>query len=59
MKNIESTQLLKQAKDLGLLDSERTLTCPLCQAIFPGEYQNCPKCIVSKSIQNIQIDFEI
>ena len=62
MTNMESrqlTQLIKQAKDLGLFDSEWTLTCPLCHAIFPGDYQNCPKCSVSKSFQNIQIDFEI
>jgi len=62
MTNMESVQLMKlinQAKDLGLLDSGWTLTCPSCHAIFPGEYQKCPKCSVSESFQNIQIDFEI
>ena len=54
-----STQLLQQAKELGLLGDDWTLTCFNCNAVFPGEYGNCPKCSVDESFKEIQIDFEI
>jgi len=54
-----STQLLQQAKELGLLDNVWTLTCIQCHAVFPEEYGNCPKCSVDESFKDIQIDFEI
>jgi uncharacterized paraquat-inducible protein A len=54
-----SSQLLQQAHDMGLLNSENTIKCSNCQAVFPEEYGTCPKCSVAKFFQDIQIDFEI
>ena len=54
-----TTQLIEQAKSLGLLYSEWTLQCNQCHATFPAEYKICPNCTEDKSLQNIQIDFEI
>lgn len=52
-------QLIEQAENLGLLNSDWTLECDHCQAVFPREYKKCPNCIKEKPSQNIQIDFEI
>ena len=54
-----SSQLLQEAHDMGLLNSEQTIKCTNCHAVFPEEYGPCPKCSVEIFFQNIQIDFEI
>ena len=57
--NSITVQLIEQAENLGLFDSDRSLQCSNCHAIFPGEYKNCPNCPKDNPSQNIQIDFEI
>lgn len=52
-------ELILEAQEMGLLDSDMTLKCDKCHVIFPKEYTNCPSCSAYKSNQNIQIDFEI
>ena len=47
MKNLDRTypaELIKQAKEIGLLDSNLTIKCVVCKAIFPKEYHKCPQC---------------
>ena len=39
-----SRELIEQAKKVGLLDSNLTISCIICEAIFPKEYEKCPQC---------------
>jgi len=55
----QSTHLIEQAQELGLLNSDWTLKCVKCNSLFPQEYRNCPKCMVEDLPQYIKIDFEI
>jgi hypothetical protein len=48
---------LQQAKKAGLIDSDLTITCPNCKAIFPKEYGNCPQCQTDQSFT--ATDFKI
>lgn len=43
-KQLNLMELLQQAKEIGLIDSNLTITCLNCRAIFPKEYGNCPQC---------------
>ena len=44
--------------ELNLINSNSTIKCANCKAIFPKEYYQCPKCEVDKLWQTIQIQFE-
>jgi len=44
IKKIDSIELLQQAKEAGLLDSNVTIKCVHCHAVFPKEYNICPQC---------------
>jgi RNA polymerase subunit RPABC4/transcription elongation factor Spt4 len=54
--------LLQQAKEIGLIDSNLTVTCYDCRAIFPKEYGNCPQCQTKQSLNvanfNISVNWE-
>ena len=39
-----SMKLIEKAKKVGLIDSNLTINCLVCHAIFPKEYENCPQC---------------
>ena len=41
---IDPMNLILQAKEEGFLDSNNTITCVYCMAVFPKEYDNCPQC---------------
>jgi hypothetical protein len=41
---LNSMELIQKAKEFGLLESNLTLTCVQCNAVFPKEYFNCPQC---------------
>ncbi len=41
---LNSTDLIQQAKEMGLLDSNLTIKCVHCHAVFPKEYNICPQC---------------
>jgi len=41
---IDPVELVREAKDAGLLDSNVTINCVHCHALFPKEYHNCPQC---------------
>ncbi len=41
---IDAKELIRQAIDAGLLDSNATTNCMHCKAIFPIEYDSCPQC---------------
>ena len=41
---INPLDLIRQAKEEGLLDSNVTINCNYCQAVFPKEYNSCPQC---------------
>jgi len=41
---IDSTELVRQAQEEGLLDSNITISCVHCKAFFPKEYDKCPQC---------------
>ena len=46
MNNTESlnpAELIQQAKEIGLLDSNLTTSCVHCKAVFPKEYDNWPQ----------------
>jgi len=45
---IDATELIRQAKEEGLLDSNVTINCFHCNAIFPKEYVSCPQCGIKK-----------
>lgn len=54
----KSTQLLEQAQELGFFNTDLTIKCTICHAIFPESYGTCPKCFVDKTFSNVKIDFE-
>ena len=37
-------ELIEKAKKVGLLDSNLTINCIICDAVFPKEYEKCPQC---------------
>ena len=37
-------ELIEKAKKVGLLDSNLTINCIICDAVFPKEYDKCPQC---------------
>jgi len=39
-----SMELIEKAKKVGLLDSNLTINCIVCNVIFPKEYNKCPQC---------------
>ena len=41
---LNPAELIQQAKEIGLLDSNLTTSCVYCKAVFPKEYDNCPQC---------------
>lgn len=41
---LDPIELVRQAKNAGLLDSMLTIKCVHCNALFPKEYYNCPQC---------------
>lgn len=43
-KQLRSSELIRQAKESGLLDSNISIRCVNCCAVFPEEYRNCPQC---------------
>ena len=58
-KQTTSMELLQEAQNLGLLDSESTTLCSNCHATFPKEYATCPSCKNGVFIQDLKIEFEI
>lgn len=59
MKNSEQSQsieLLAKAEELTRIG--RTIRCDSCQAVFPMEYDECPRCCRNRSFQNVQVEFE-
>jgi len=40
----DSTELIRHEIEFGLLDSNMTVNCVYCNALFPKEYGNCPQC---------------
>ncbi len=42
--NESSLELLREAKEFGLLDTQSTLSCIDCNIVFPKEYEKCPQC---------------
>ncbi len=44
MKELNSMKLLEHVKEVGLLNSNLSLKCVHCKAVFPEEYSNCPQC---------------
>ena len=40
----DSMELIRQAKEIGMLDSNLAISCFHCRAIFPKEYGKCPQC---------------
>ena len=47
---LNPAELIQQAKEIGLLDSNLTTKCVNCSALFPKEYNNCPQCKIDESI---------
>jgi len=45
---IDATELIRLAKEEGLLESNVTTNCLHCKAIFPFEYVSCPQCGIKK-----------
>lgn len=53
-----SNKLLEEANKRGLLDSNFTIKCQFCPAIYPKEYEKCPRCeieVPSKDFQKIEL----
>ena len=51
MNNIDQSytlELIEKAKRVGLLDSNLTINCIICNAIFPKNYDKCPQCETNK-----------
>jgi rRNA maturation endonuclease Nob1 len=53
------TKLLQQAKEIGLIDSNLTITCVNCKAIFPKEYGVCPQCQTERSFNAKNFDITV
>ena len=45
---INPMELVREAKEAGLLDSNVTTNCFHCHAIFPQEYLKCPQCGIQR-----------
>jgi len=45
---MDSKELIRQAQEEGLLDSNLTINCFNCHAIFPNEYLKCPQCGIQR-----------
>ena len=54
-----TTELIQEVQKLELSNLKSTITCFNCTAVFPKEYQNCPKCNFTTNFQEIKIEFEI
>ena len=50
--NDNSLDVLREAKEFGLLDSQSTLSCIDCNIVFPKEYEKCPQCETIPIIEN-------
>ncbi len=55
---IDSTELIRQAQEAGLLDSNVTINCVHCYAVFPKEYDKCPQCEVNVLWKTVKIQYE-
>ncbi len=53
-----SIELIQQAKGNGLINSNSSIQCVHCKAIFPEEYNKCPQCEVDKLWETIQIQYK-
>ena len=49
-----SSKLLEEAKKRGYLDSDSTIKCQICPAIYPKEYKQCPRCELEKPHQEFE-----
>ena len=47
----DSTELIRHAMEFGLINSNMTIKCVHCSAIFPKEYGICPQCSTDQSSQ--------
>ncbi len=55
---INSTELIQQAQEEGFLDSNVTINCVHCYAVFPKEYNKCPQCGVDELWKTVKIQYE-
>ena len=44
LEQLKSMDLIQQAKEMGLFDSNLTLKCVHCSVMYPKEYDKCPQC---------------
>ena len=47
-------KLLEEAERRGLLDLNSTTKCQVCPAIYPKEYEKCPRCEIEGSPTNFE-----
>jgi uncharacterized paraquat-inducible protein A len=55
----DSMELIQKAKELGILDSNLTVKCVQCNAIFPKEYHKCPRCQTDQSSQTTKFSMTV
>ncbi len=49
-----SIVLIRQAKEIELLDSNLAISCVRCKAIFPKDYEKCPQCNANQKWSNFE-----
>ena len=58
IESLSAKELIRQAEEIGLLNSNSTVRCDYCKVIFPTEYDQCPKCEVDALWQSVRFQFK-
>ena len=49
-----SSKLVEEAKIRDYLHSHSTIKCQICPAIYPKDYEQCPRCELEKSFEDFE-----
>ena len=55
----DSTELIRQAIEEGLINSNLSIKCVCCKAIFPIEYDSCPQCSTDQLSQATKFNMTV
>ena len=55
----DSTELIRHAMEFGFIDSNLTIKCVCCNALFPKEYGKCPQCSTDPASQATKFNMTV
>ncbi|MDH3618408.1 MAG: hypothetical protein OES14_04175 [Nitrosopumilus sp.] len=58
VESLNAKELIQQAEEIGLLNSNSTVRCHNCNVVFPTEYNQCPKCEIDALWKDVRIQFK-